>query len=71
MKPFAIIIKTWNKEDVRFFDSLEEAQTEWNKICNHRHALKTDGGKNVCHTNPRLGYWSNFYYKTSYQASWL
>lgn len=71
MKPYAIIIKTWNKDDVRFFDTFEEAQAEWETICNHKHALKTDGGKNVVISNPRLGYMSNLYYKTYYQASWL
>ena len=71
MNRYAIIIRTWNKDDVMYFDSFEDAQAEWDKICNHKNAMKTDGGKNVVHTNPRLGYLSNFYYTTRYQASWL
>ena len=71
MKHYAIFINTWNKDDVRYFETIEEAQAEWEKICNHKDALKTDGGKNVIHTNPKLGYLSNLYYKTRYQASWL
>lgn len=71
MKHYAIFIRTWNKDDVMYFDSLEDAHAEWDKISNHKNALKTDGGKNVTHTNPKLGYLSNFYYRTSYKASWL
>ena len=71
MKHYAISISTWNKDDVHYFDTLVEAQKEWENICNHKNAIKTDGGKNVIHTNPKLGYLSNSYYKTRYQASWL
>ncbi len=71
MKPYAIFINTWNKHDVRLFDTLEEAKAEWDKICSHPHAIKTDGGKNVTHTNPKLGYLSNSYYTKHFQASWI
>lgn len=71
MKPYAIFKSTWNRDDVLLFDTIEEAMEEWDRICGHRDAVKTDGGKNVWHTNPKLGYLSNFYYRTRFQASWL
>lgn len=71
MKHYAIFISTWNKDDVRYFDSFEEAQAEWDKICSHKNALKTDGGKNVIIASSAPGYLNYLYSKTRYQASWL
>lgn len=71
MKPYAIIIKTWNKDDVRFFDTLEEAQAEWDNICSHKNAVIADKGKNVTISSSAPGYLNYIYSKTSYQATWL
>ena len=67
---FAIIVKYWNKDEVKFFETIEEAERAWEEVCNMKFALKTDGGKRVVVSNPRLGYLSNLYAKVSFQKSW-
>ena len=57
---YAIFISKWNEEDVKYFDNLDEAKAEWNKILADRNALETDGGKNVVVSDPRLPWLSNF-----------
>lgn len=67
---YAIFVSTWNKNETKTFGTIREAEKEWDKICANKYALKTDGGKNVVISNPRLGYLSNFYFTTHYQKSW-
>ncbi len=70
-KKYVIFCKEWNKEYTLEFQTLEEAQKEWDRICSDRHALKSDGGKNVSLSYPELGWESNRYAKRSYQACWI
>ena len=67
---YAIFINRWNKDETKLFDNLQEAQAEWDKICNHRHALITNKGKDVSISDPRQGGVGYIYSKVHYQKSW-
>ena len=67
---YAIFISYWNRDDVMLFDTLDEAQKEWEKIRSKRNARETDGGKNIVISDPKQGGVGIIYSKVWYQRSW-
>lgn len=67
---YAIIINYWNRQEVKLFENREDAEMTWGKICSHKHARKSNGGKNVRISDPKQGGVGIIYSTIDYQKSW-
>lgn len=66
----AIIIKRWNKDEIKFFDTLEDAKREWAVLRAHKNADVCNGGKDIVIYHAGYAGLSAFYGKVSYQKTW-
>lgn len=66
----AIIIKRWNKDEVKFFDTIEAARREWAILLSHKEANVCNKGKDIVIYHAGHDGLSAFYGTVSYQKTW-